>query len=115
MATQELLLSRTRESQLKEKIKVVEEARSDLEAEVEKLERQMKQLEILSSDVEQLAKVHIHVPCVCVHVCVCTRVLVCVHVCVHECMQYNNIFSSIGSINWNLLVNRQSHSRLQYI
>ena len=64
-ATQEQSLSRTRESQLEEKIKVLEEARSDLKAEVEKLEKQMKQLEILPSDVEQLAKVHIRVPCSC--------------------------------------------------
>ena len=72
-ATQELSLSRARESQLKEKIKVLEEARSDLEAEVEKLERQLKQLQVLPSDIEKLAKMHIHVPCsyvcVCVHVC----------------------------------------------
>ena len=52
---------------------VLEEARSDLEAEVEKLERQLKQLEILPSDIEKLAKVHIHVPCscVCMRACVC--------------------------------------------
>ena len=55
---------------------MVEEARSDLDAEVQKIEKQMKQLEILPSDVEQLAKVHIHVPCSCVCVCVC--VFVCV-------------------------------------
>ena len=40
---------------------MLEEARSDLEAEVEKLER-LKQLEVLPSDIEKLAKVHIHVP-----------------------------------------------------
>ena len=62
-ATQEQLLSRTRESELEEKIKLLVEARSDLEAEVEKLEKQMKQVEILPSDIEKLAKVHIHVPC----------------------------------------------------
>ena len=47
--------------------------RSDSEAEVEKPEKEMKQLEILPSDIEQLKKVHIHVPCsfVCVCVCVC--------------------------------------------
>ena len=53
---------------------MLEEARSDLEAVVEKLEKQMKQLEILPSDDEQLAKVHIHVSmcdCDCVCVCVC--------------------------------------------
>ena len=46
---------------MEEKIKVLEEARSDLEAEVEKLEKQMKQLEILPSDIEQLTKVHFHI------------------------------------------------------
>ena len=61
MATQEQSLSRTRESELEEKITMLEEARSDLEAEVEKLER-LKQLEVLPSDIEKLAKVHIHVP-----------------------------------------------------
>ena len=64
----------------------------------------MKQLEILPSDIEQLAKVHIHVSCscvcvcvcvclcvhlcvwcVCVYVCTCARVLVCVCLCVHMC------------------------------
>ena len=54
-ATQEQSLPRTRGSELKE------EVRSDLEAEVEKLEKQMKQLETLPSDIEQFAKVHIHV------------------------------------------------------
>ena len=58
-ATQEQSLSRSRESELEEK--VLEEIRSDLEAEVERLEMQMKQLEILPSDIEQFAKVHIHV------------------------------------------------------
>ena len=62
-AAQEQSLSRTRESELKEV------ARSDLEAEVEKLEKQMKQLETLPSDIEQFAKVHIHVHCSCVCVC----------------------------------------------
>ena len=68
-ATQELSLSRTRESELEGKIMVLEEMRSDLEAEVEKL----KQLEVLPSDIEKLAKVHIHVPCscVCMRACVC--------------------------------------------
>ena len=60
-ATQEQSLSRSRESELEEKIKVLEEIRSDLEAEVERLEKQMKQLEILPSDIEQLTKVHIDV------------------------------------------------------
>ena len=80
MATQERSLSRSRESELEEKITVLEEARSDLEAEVEKL----KQLEILPSDIEKLAKVHIHVPCscVCMRACVCA----CVHVCICVCM-----------------------------
>ena len=67
-------------SQLEKKIKVLEEARSDLEAEVAKLEKQMKQLEILASDVEQLAKVHLHVPCSCVCVCVCTCACACVQI-----------------------------------
>ena len=58
-ATQEQSLSKTRESQLVDKIKLLEEAKSDLEVEVEQLEKQMKQLEILSSDTEQLTKVHI--------------------------------------------------------
>ena len=53
-ATQELSLSRTRESQLEEKIKVLEEARSDLEAEVEKYEKQIKQLEISQSELTTL-------------------------------------------------------------
>ena len=70
MATQEQSLSRTRESQLGEKIKVVEEA----EVKIEKVEKQMKQLEILPSDDEQIAKVHIRVPCSCVCVCVCVCV-----------------------------------------
>ena len=58
MATQEQSLSRTRESQVEEEIKVLEEAKSDLEAEVERLEKQIKQLEIFSS--EQLTEVHFH-------------------------------------------------------
>ena len=40
------------QSQLEEKIKVLEDARSDLEAEVEKLERQLKQLAVLPSDIQ---------------------------------------------------------------
>ena len=80
-ATQERSLSRTRESELEEKIKVLEEMRSDLEAEVEKYEKQMGQLEILPSDIEQFAKVHIDVPCSCVCVCACVRA--CVRVCMH--------------------------------
>ena len=95
MATKELSLSRTRESQLEEKIKVLEVTRSDLEAEVEKLKKQMKQLEILPSDIEQFAKVLIDVPvlvcvcvrafCACVHMCVsCVRVYV--HACMHVCV-----------------------------
>ena len=70
-ANQEQSLSRTRESELEEKIKVLEEARSDLEAEVEKLEKQMKQLEILPSDIEQLTKVHFHI-IYCYFVCLRT-------------------------------------------
>ena len=50
---------------------MLEEARSDLEAEVGKLEMQLKQLEVLPSDIEKLAKVHIHVPCSCVCMCAC--------------------------------------------
>ena len=72
MATQELSLSRTRELELEEKIKVLEEPRSDLEAEVEKYGKQMKQLEILPSGIEQLTKVHFHITYssfVCLHVC----------------------------------------------
>ena len=51
---------------------MLEEARSDLEAEVEKYGKQMKQLEILPSDIEQLTKVHFHITYssfVCLHVC----------------------------------------------
>ena len=70
-ATQEQSLSRTKKSQL-EKTKVLEEARSDLEAEVEKLEKQLEQREIL--------EVHIRVPCSCVCVCVRVRVRVRVRV-----------------------------------
>ena len=47
---------------------MLEETRSDLEAEVDKYEKQMKQLE---SDIEQL-KVHFHIAYssfVCLHVC----------------------------------------------
>ena len=44
-ATKEQLLSKTRESQLENKIKVLEEARLDLEAENEKLEKQMNLIE----------------------------------------------------------------------
>ena len=61
MATQEQSLSRSRESELKEKIKVLEEVRSDLETEVEKYEKQMKRLELLPSDIERLTKVHFHI------------------------------------------------------
>ena len=74
MATQEQSLSRTRESQLEEKIKVLEGVRSDLETEVEKYEKQMKRLELLPSDVEELTKVHFHITYssfVCLHACMC--------------------------------------------
>ena len=64
-ATQEQSLSKTRESQLVDKIKLLEEARSDLEAEVEQLEKQMKQLEILPRDPEQITKVHIRIASTC--------------------------------------------------
>ena len=60
-ASQEQSLSRSRESELKEKIKVLEEVRSDLETEVEKYEKQMKRLELLPSDIERLTKVHFHI------------------------------------------------------
>ena len=40
---------------------MLEELRSDLEAEVEKLGKQMKQLGTLPSDIEQLTKVHFHI------------------------------------------------------
>ena len=56
-ATQELSHSRTRELELEEKIKVLEETRSDLEAEVENYEKRMKQLELLPSVIERLTKV----------------------------------------------------------
>ena len=79
-ATKEQSLLRTRESQLKEKIKVLEEARSDLETEVEKYEKQMKQLEILPSDIEQLTKVHFHIT-YSSFVCLCA----CLHEWVHAC------------------------------
>ena len=71
-ATQELSLSRTRESELEEKIKVLEKARSDLEAELEKCVKQIKQMEILPSDIDQLTKVHFHIiysSFVCLRVC----------------------------------------------
>ena len=45
-----------------DKIKLLEEAKSNLEAEVEQLEKQMKQLEILPSDTDQLTMVHIKPP-----------------------------------------------------
>ena len=74
-AIQEQLLSKTRESQLEDKIKVLEEAQSNLEAEVEKLEQQLKQPEIFPSDIEQLTMVHIHIVCsFCMCACVCTCV-----------------------------------------
>ena len=44
---------------------------SDLEAEVEKYEKQMKQLQILPSDMEQLVKVHFHIT-YSPYVCLCT-------------------------------------------
>ena len=69
-ATQEQLMFKTRESQLEGKIKALEETRSDLEAEVDKLEKRMKQLEILPSAIEQLTKVQIHIACSsCMHAC----------------------------------------------
>ena len=79
MATEEQSHSRTRECELKEKIKVLEEVRSDLEAEVEKYEKQLKQPEILPSDMKQLTKVHLHIT----YSSFC--VLTCMHEWVHAC------------------------------
>ena len=82
-ATQEQSLSKTRESHLVDKIKFLEEAKSDLEAEVERLEKQMKQLEILPSDTEQLTKVHI---CIASNSCV-----------------YMLLFPSVRGVSWCLV------------
>ena len=60
-ATQEQLLSKTRESQLEDKIKMLDDTRSNLESEVEQLEKEVKRLEILPSYIEQLTKVHIRI------------------------------------------------------
>ena len=90
-ATQEQSLSRTRESELKENIKVLEEARSDLEAEVDKLEKQLKQLEVLPSDMEKLAKVHIHVPCSCECMCVRACVRACLCLCLSACVLHMSV------------------------
>ena len=76
-ATQELLRSKARESQLEDEIKVLEGTQSDLEAEVDILEKRVKQLVI---DIEQLTKVHIHIPVLLACVCACVRA--CMHVCV---------------------------------
>ena len=48
-----------------DKIKLLEEARSDLEAEVKQLTKQMMQLEILPSDTDQLTKVRICIASTC--------------------------------------------------
>ena len=51
---------------------MLEEARSDLETEVEKYEKQLKRLELLPSDIEELTKVHFHITYssfVCLHAC----------------------------------------------
>lgn len=62
----------TGESQLEGEIKVLDETESDMEAKVEKLEKQVKQQENLSSDIEQLTKVHIHIACSsCLRMCMC--------------------------------------------
>ena len=95
-ATQELLLSKTKESQLEDKIKVLEETRSNLEAEAEKREKQLKQLEICLSDTEQHSKVHIPIAyssCMCMCACVraCACVCMCVHVCVYVCACVTNL------------------------
>ena len=53
---------------------MLEGVRSDLETEVEKYEKQMKRLELLPSDVEELTKVHFHITYssfVCLHACMC--------------------------------------------
>ena len=56
---------------------MLEEMRSDLEAEVDRLEMQMKQLENLPSDIEQqLTKVHIDVYDL-LFVCSCPKEYVC--------------------------------------
>ena len=78
--TQEQLLSKTRESQLEEKGKVLEKTQSDLEVEVMKLEKLMKQLEIFSSDIELLTKVHFHIAALLVYVW--SHSLVCEFFCV---------------------------------
>ena len=45
---------------------MLEKTRSDLEAEVEELQKQVKQMENIPSDVEQLTKVHISIACLIV-------------------------------------------------
>ena len=58
-ATQEQLLSKARELQLEDKLKSLEAEKSDLEATVEKLQKQIMKLEeIHSSDIEQLVEVY---------------------------------------------------------
>ena len=57
---------------------MLEETRSDLEAKVDKLEKRMKQLVI---DIQQLKKVHIHMPVLLACVCACVRAYMHVYVC----------------------------------
>ena len=85
---------KTRESQLEGKIKVLEETRSDLEAEVDKLEKRMKQLEILPSDIEQLIKVQIHIAC---SSCMRARVRVCSTSLCRRCMWHRTYLLQKGS------------------
>ena len=79
-----------------DKIKLLEEAKSNLEAEVEQLEKQMKQLEILPSDIEQLTKVHI-----CIASTSCVYVL---------------LFPSVWGVSWCMayLVREGSHRVLKW-
>ena len=64
---------------------MLEETRSDLEAQVEKLERQLKQLEVLPSDIEKLTMVHTFMCPVLVCVCVLVFVHECMCACVYMC------------------------------
>ena len=89
---------------------MLEVTRSDLKAEVEKLKKQMKQLEILPSDIEQFAKVLIDVPvlvCVCVRACVrfvracICAFCACVCTCMHACMcVYDPFLVQVSCETW---------------
>lgn len=74
-ATQEQSLSKMKESNLEDKIKSLEAEKSDLTTAVDKLEKNIMQLEeIRPSDIEWLIKVHI---CVwAAHLCVYIRYLI---------------------------------------